>query len=210
MAKHLYQHIDTLWNYMSMNHVLSPADCIFVLCSNDVRVAEYAAELYHQNLAPYIVFSGGVGRFTQGVFDRTEAETFAAIARDSGVPQDAIIIENQASDTGENVTFTYQALSRRSLLPKRLILVQKPFMEKRSFATFVKQWPAEFEELLVTSRWCNWIDYCNDELPLTKVLAALIEDFERIKQYPDKGFQIEMPIPEEVELAYQAVSRHGF
>lgn len=54
----LYQHIETLWDYMQLKQDLKPADCLFVMCSNDVRVAEHAAALYHQKLAPLIVFSG--------------------------------------------------------------------------------------------------------------------------------------------------------
>ncbi|MFM2642097.1 YdcF family protein [Vibrio chagasii] len=206
----LHRSIDTLWNFMSMGHKVEPSDCIFVLCSNDTRVAEYAAELYHQKIAPYIVFSGGVGRFTEGNFDRSEAETFAAIARDSGVPESDIIIEKQATNTGENVRFTYELLTECGLSPKKLTLVQKPFMEKRTYATFSKQWPEDATEVTVTSKWQNWVDYFNEELPLDMVLGALVADFERIKSYPAKGFQIEMPIPEEVDHAYQAIKKLGF
>lgn len=208
-SKKLHRSIDTLWNFMSMEQEVTPSDCIFVLCSNDTRVAEYAAELYHQKVAPYIVFSGGVGRFTEGSFERSEAETFAAIARDCGVPESDIIIEKQATNTGENVRFTHELLTERGLSPKRLTLVQKPFMEKRTYATFSKQWPAE-AEITVTSKWQNWVDYFNEELPLDMVLGALVADFERIKSYPAQGFQIEMPIPEEVDHAYMAIKKLGF
>ncbi|OED67247.1 hypothetical protein A165_03450 [Vibrio tasmaniensis ZS-17] len=206
----LYHSIDTLWNFMSMDHDIMPSDCIFVLCSNDTRVAEYAAELYHQGVAPYIVFSGGVGRFTEGSFERSEAETFAAIARDAGVPDSDIIIEKHATNTGENVRFTHKLLIERGLSPKRLTLVQKPFMEKRTYATFAKQWPDEVTEIQVTSQWQDWVDYFNEELPLDMVLGALIADFERIKSYPAQGFQIEMPIPDDVDHAYQALKKLGF
>ncbi|MCC4782495.1 hypothetical protein CSB62_14660 [Vibrio splendidus] len=206
----LYHSIDTLWNFMSMGHDITPSDCIFVLCSNDTRVAEYAAELYHQGVAPYIVFSGGVGRFTEGSFERSEAETFAAIARDAGVPDSDIIIEKHATNTGENVRFTHKLLTERGLSPKRLTLVQKPFMEKRTYATFAKQWPNEVTEVQVTSQWQDWVDYFNEELPLDMVLGALIADFERIKSYPAQGFQIEMPIPDDVDHAYQALKKLGF
>ncbi|MCC4817588.1 hypothetical protein BCU85_18420 [Vibrio lentus] len=206
----LYHSIDTLWNFMSMGHDITPSDCIFVLCSNDTRVAEYAAELYHQGVAPYIVFSGGVGRFTEGSFERSEAETFAAIARDAGVPDSDIIIEKHATNTGENVRFTHKLLIERGLSPKRLTLVQKPFMEKRTYATFAKQWPDEVTEIQVTSQWQDWVDYFNEELPLDMVLGALIADFERIKSYPAQGFQIEMPIPDDVDHAYQALKKLGF
>ncbi|MCG9553002.1 YdcF family protein [Vibrio sp. Isolate31] len=206
----LHHSIDTLWNFMSMGHKVEPSDCIFVLCSNDTRVAEYAAKLYHQKIAPYIVFSGGVGRFTEGNFDRSEAETFAAIARDCGVPDSDIVIEKHATNTGENVRFTHELLTELGLSPKKLTLVQKPFMEKRTYATFSKQWPEETTEITVTSKWQDWVDYFNEELPLDMVLGALVADFERIKSYPAKGFQIEMPIPEEVVLAYQAIKKLGF
>ncbi|MDF5528379.1 YdcF family protein, partial [Vibrio parahaemolyticus] len=39
----LYRHIETLWDYMQLKHELKPADCLFVMCRNDVRVAEHAA-----------------------------------------------------------------------------------------------------------------------------------------------------------------------
>ena len=54
--------IEILWNYHHVGQELHPADLIFVLGSNDVRVAEYAAELYKRHLAPVILFSGGMGR----------------------------------------------------------------------------------------------------------------------------------------------------
>ena len=36
----------TIWDYMLMHMPLQKCDCIFVLCSNDLRVADYAARLY--------------------------------------------------------------------------------------------------------------------------------------------------------------------
>ncbi|MFA0309321.1 hypothetical protein BH581_12860 [Vibrio splendidus] len=206
----LHRSIDILWNFMSMGHKVTSSDCIFVLCSNDTRVAEYAAELYLQKVAPYIVFSGGVGRFTEGSFERSEAETFASIARDCGVPEADIIIEKHATNTGENVRFTYDLLTKRGLSPKQLTLVQKPFMEKRTYATFSKQWPEQAAEIKVTSQWQSWVDYFNEELPLDMVLGALVADFERVKTYPAQGFQIEMPIPDDVDQAYQALKKLGF
>lgn len=209
MTKALFRHIDTLWDYMRMGHELTPADCIFVLCSNDLRVAEYAASLYLKGLAPYIVFSGGEGRFTDGLFDKTEAETFAAIAYECGVPREKVILETEATNSGENVRFTHQKLSELGLDPQTFILVQKPFMEKRTYATFCKQWPSPYANMRVTSQWQNWVDYYNEELPLDMVIRALIADFERVKDYPAKGFQIEMPIPKDVESAYQTLKATG-
>ena len=53
-----------LWDYHQMNHALRRADCIFVLGSYDLRVAERGAELYLQPWAPLLIFSGGLGKHT--------------------------------------------------------------------------------------------------------------------------------------------------
>ncbi|WP_295894237.1 YdcF family protein [uncultured Vibrio sp.] len=206
--KHLYQHIETIWNYMKMGHTPAQSDLIFVLCSNDLRVASHAAALYHQGYAPKILFSGGSGRFTDGLFDKTEAETFAAIARDSGVPAEAIYLETEATNTGENITLGYEVINKERLSHQRLLLVQKPFMERRSYATFMKQWPASCEQVLVTSSSEDFVDYISAEMPLDMVLTAMMEDYHRIKHYPAKGFQIEQAIPNQVEDSYEYLVKH--
>ncbi|YCO02480.1 YdcF family protein [Vibrio sp. VNB-15] len=201
----LYQHIETLWDYMQLKHDLTSADCLFVMCSNDLRVAEYAAKLYHQKLAPLIVFSGGEGRFTDGLFEKSEAETFAEIVRIAGVPSESIVVETKSSNSGENVRFTEQLLKQNSIQCDSLILVQKPFMERRAIATFEKQWQSSYSQLQVTSTAHPFFEYINEDMPLMMVLTALMEDFSRIKTYPEKGFQTEQEIPDHVESSYQAL-----
>ena len=207
----LYRHIETLWDYMQLKHELKPADCLFVMCSNDVRVAEHAAKLYHQKLAPLIVFSGGEGRFTDGLFEKSEAETFAEIAKLSGVPSEAILLETKSTNSGENVRFTEQRLKEEGKQCSSFILVQKPFMERRAIATFEKQWQSPYTQLQVSSAALPFFEYINEDMPLMMVLEALIEDFSRVKSYPEKGFQTEQNIPQQVESSYQALlERFGF
>lgn len=207
----LYQHIETLWDYMQLKHQLKPADCLLVMCSNDLRVAEHAAKLYQQKLAPLIVFSGGKGRFTDGLFDKSEAETFAEIAQAAGVPGDAILLETQSTNSGENIRFTHQLLENSGILCDSVILVQKPFMERRAIATFEKQWQSPYSQLQVSSTAHPFFEYINEDMPLMMVLEALMEDYSRVKTYPEKGFQTKQVIPENVESSYQALlQRFGF
>jgi len=207
----LYRHIETLWDYMQLKHELKPADCLFVMCSNDVRVAEHAANLYHQKLAPLIVFSGGEGRFTDGLFEKSEAETFAEIAKMSGVPSEAILLETESTNSGENVRFTEQRLKKEGKHCSSFILVQKPFMERRAIATFEKQWQSPYSQLQVSSTAHPFFEYINEDMPLMMVLEALMEDFSRVKSYPEKGFQTEQNIPQQVESSYQILlERFGF
>lgn len=205
MSKRLYQQIETLWDYLQLHQQPDVADLILVLGSNDVRVAEHAANLYHQGLAPYVLFSGGFGRFTQGVFNHSEAETFAAIAKDAGVPEHAILLETQSTNSGENVRFSHQLLTQKAQPIKRILLVQKPYMERRTYATFMKQWPDSIESVQVSSPAGSFFDYLTSELTSDFVLNAMLGDFERIRDYPTLGFQITQPIPEPVMQAYQAL-----
>lgn len=197
-----------LWNYHHLNHTLTPCDCILALGSHDLRVADRAAELYLQELAPYIIFSGGLGNVTKGVWTEPEADRFAQIAIRKGVPADAILIENQSTNTGENILFTQTLLQNRKRNPHSFLLVQKPYMERRSYATFKKHWPEK--ELLVTSPQLSLADYPNDEIPMDKVINIMVGDLQRIRIYPAKGFQIPQDIPEEVWEAYEQLVAWGF
>src|SRR4029077_17355368 len=104
-----------LWDYHHMQHILEKSDCILVLGSHDLRVAERAAELYLEGWAPMIIFSGGLGNFTKEMWTETEADQFAAIAINTGVPKNAILIENKSTNTGENILFTQRLLAQRYL-----------------------------------------------------------------------------------------------
>src|SRR5205085_1198172 len=117
--------------YHHVNHTLERSDCILVLGSHDTRVAERGAELYLQGWAPILIFSGGLGRLTEDIWTETEADKFALIAETMGVSKEAILIENRSTNTGENILFTQQLLSKRNLDPKSFIVVQKPYMERR-------------------------------------------------------------------------------
>jgi uncharacterized SAM-binding protein YcdF (DUF218 family) len=201
----IVQHIKTLWAYMQLNQSLTPADLIIVLGSNDIRVAEHGASLYLQGLAPYILFSGGLGRFTESLFTKSEAETFAELAIDMGVKKEDIFIENHSTNTGENLINSAHLVADKRLNAQRIILVQKPYMERRALASFEKQWPLKYQTVTVTSMGGGFFDYINDELTSDFVVQALIADFQRIEEYPKKGFQTEQPIPADVGAAYQCL-----
>ncbi len=197
-----------LWDYHHMHHTPANADCILALGSHDLRVADRAAELYLQGLAPILLFSGGLGNVTRGIWTDPEADKFARIALDKGVPAEAIFVENKSTNTGENILFTRSLLEEQGLHPQSFLLVQKPYMERRSFATFKKHWPDVM--LTVTSPQIAFEDYPTDEIPMERVIEIMVGDLQRIRIYPAKGFQIAMDIPDEVWEAYEKLIRWGF
>jgi uncharacterized SAM-binding protein YcdF (DUF218 family) len=197
-----------LWNYHHVNHALEKSDCILVLGSHDLRVAERGANLYNDGWAPLLIFSGGLGNLTKGMWQESEADKFAAIAIDLGVPRHAIIIENESTNTGENILFTQHLLKSSNLDPQSFIVVQKPYMERRSYATFKKHWPDK--KLIVTSPQIAFEEYANNEIPLEKVINIMVGDLQRIKYYPEKGFQIYQEIPLAIEEALQRLIELGY
>ncbi len=197
-----------LWDYHHINNQLEKSDCILVLGSHDVRVAERAAELFRAGWAPLLIFSGGLGRLTEGVWSEAEADLFAKIAIEKGVPRKAILVENKSSNTGENILFTQQLLTENNLHPQSFIVVQKPYMERRSFATFKKHWPDK--KLVVTSPQISFEDYPTKEIPAEQVINIMTGDLQRIKIYAEKGFQIYQEIPALVWQAYQELINAGF
>lgn len=200
--------IETLWDYHHVKQELRPADLIFILGSNDVRVAQYAAELYKRNLAPTLLFSGGVGRFT-GEWAVTEAELFAAAAMEKGVPEKAILIENKSTNTGENVRYSREILKKAGIPePVSLIALQKPYMERRTLATLQAQWPEA--QVVVGSPPVSFREYLTPELPRQLVVSAMVGDFQRILEYPRQGFSTEQPVPPEAMEAFRTLVEAGY
>ncbi len=197
-----------LWDYHHMNHQLKKSECILALGSHDLRVADRAADLYLEGLAPLVIMSGGLGNLTQDMWTVPEADQFAEIAIKRGVPADAILVENQSTNTGENILFTQRLLKKKGLDPHSFIVVQKPYMDRRSYATFKKHWPDK--DLMVTSPQMTMVDYATDEIPLEKVINIMAGDLQRIRLYPAKGFQIHQEIPSTVWEAYEQLLSLGY
>lgn len=212
MDQQTYALAEKLWNYHLMNHQIAAADAILVLCSHDEKVAERAAQLFHESWAPLVIFSGGHGSITRTLWSEPEAERFARIAMELGVPRENILIEAQSTNTGENIVFTKRLLAERGLDLQTFIVVQKPYMERRAFATFRKLWPEK--EVVVTSpqvSFREYIDqYANRTLSPADVVSIMVGDLQRIRVYPDRGYQIAQDIPDEVWSAYEKLVHAGY
>ena len=201
-----------IWDYHRMHHDLEPAGAILVLCSYDTAVADRGAQLWREGWAPLLIFAGGQGAITSRLWSEPEADRFARIAVDRGVPPDRILIENRSTNTGENVEFTRRLLAERGLDPASFILVQKPYMERRSYATFKQRWPEK--RAIVTSPQVGFDEYLarysNDALTPHDVISIMVGDLQRIRDYPARGFQIPQDIPDDVWAAFEELVALGY
>lgn len=199
-----------IWDFMQMKMPLQKADAIFVLCSHDIRVADRALDLYNEEFAPWVIVSGGAGKLTKDMFNKSEAEVFKDILVNGGIPEDKIIVEPKSSNTGENVRFTFDLLSSIGMRFASFILVQKPYMERRTYATFKKQWPDVTTQILVTSPKMSFEEYVCGEVSKDLIINVMVGDLQRIHEYPKIGFQIKQEIPNNVWDAYKALVAAGY
>lgn len=208
------QAIKIIWDYMHLNHELKKADIILVLGSHDTSVVEYAADLYLQGWAPLLVLSGSgdihnhePGR--EQFIGSTEAEVFAEIAKKRGVPSESILVENESQNTGHNFVYSRNLLKENDIEPETAIIVQKPYMERRVYATGKVRWPEV--ELIVTSPPVSENEY-GDSIgdQEERWVHTMVGDLQRLKEYPKKGFMIKQEIPEDVWQAYEFLVEKGF
>src|SRR3954464_74972 len=97
MSNQIQAWAEKIWSYHQMNHRLSQADAILVLCSHDKLVAECGAQLWLDGWSPLLIFSGGLGVITKDLWSVPEADQFAEIALRMGVPAKDILIENRST-----------------------------------------------------------------------------------------------------------------
>lgn len=205
-------HAKNLWNYHKLNQKIDKSDLIIGLGGHDIRVAERSAELYLQNYAPLIIFTGKGGnwRVNEHSHDKdiTEAQRFKNTALLLGVPENSIILEDKSTSTGENIKFTKEILRLHKIKADKVILVNQPYMERRTYATFKAQWPEL--NFVVTSPQHSFEDFPIADITLEKIIHKMVSDLQRIIEYPKRGFQIEQEIPDNVMDSYNELIKQGF
>lgn len=203
---------EIIWNYLLVKQRPEKSDLIFVLCSIDLRVAEYAVALYKDKLAPKILFSGGRAHkkdLLATKWNKSEAEKFAEYAIRKGLDNKDIFIEPKATNTGENIKLSYSLLKRRKIKTGKIILVQKPYMTRRTMSAFLKQWPDKETKFFVTCQNVSFNDYCKRQNK-DKIINIMIGDLQRVIIYPRIGYQTYQKVPEKVMDAYRRLIGLGF
>lgn len=203
-----WRHARTIWDYHQMRHRLRRCDAAIGLGSHDLGVARTAAELYRAGWFPLLVFSGATSPTTAARFPRGEAVHYREHALALGVPDEAILLEPNATNTGQNIALSRQVLAEAGRRPASVLLISKPYMERRAYATARKLWPEV--DVVCVSESLELDDYVGSIGDPKLVIDMLVGDLQRVIEYPKLGFAVEQPVPEQVHDAYQALLRAGF
>ena len=206
------ENIQILWDFMHMNQELEAADVIVGFGCYDEDIPRRCAELFHRGFAPYVCFSGGLGRNTSGIWSKSEAERFAAIAIAEGVPEERIILENKSTNSAENLLFTPRVLADAGMKAEKIIAVHKPYMERRLWAAMQVYWPET--EAVYTSPQVTVEEHMAhaEKIGMTRkgVIETIVGDVQRMELYAEKGYQRAVEIPDEVRAAFNALVAQGY
>jgi uncharacterized SAM-binding protein YcdF (DUF218 family) len=182
-----------LWDYQLMDHNPRPCSVAIGLGSHDLGVADVTAELYRNGMAPLIVFTGATSRTTRERMPRGEAEHYRERAIELGVPSDAILVERQARNTGENIRFSRALLEEQGVPVSSVLLVSKPYEERRAYATARKLWPdVEFISASAPMTLADYVDSIGDARLVVDMLVGALQ---RLLVYPAQGFMISQEVP---------------
>jgi uncharacterized SAM-binding protein YcdF (DUF218 family) len=157
---------------------------------------------------PLVVFTGATSRTTQERMPRGEAEHYRERAVELGVPAGAILVEPHARNTGDNIRFSRALLEERRVPVSSVLLVSKPYEERRSYATARKLWPDV--EWVCASTPMALPEYVDSIGDARLVLDMMVGAQQRLMIYPRQGFIIEQEIPDDIRAAFERLRDSGF
>lgn len=129
------------------------SDVIFLPGGSDPALPEKAAELYKAGYAPLIIPSGRFGKNVGHVKKPsrhadlytgdylTEADFYRDVLIKNGVPDEAIICEEEAEFTYQNALFSKKLLEERGVRVRCAILVCKAFHARRAYTYYQNAFP---------------------------------------------------------------------
>ena len=210
-----WETLEILWRYLRVNSSLpNQADVIIVGGAGLVtEMAIRAAELYNAGISNKIIVSG----FRVATLDmkKSEAMLLKDVLLNNGVLSTDILVDEAATNTGDNIVNSIRLLSEERINTNNVILVHKPFMERRFLATAEAAWPKPQPNFFVTSSSVSLREYnaVHQNLyphELLRMVSSILGEYKRIKEYPRKGFISEQPIVEEVDNAYNSLIEKKF
>lgn len=199
---------EILWDYLQMHQEPRPCSVGIALGSHDLGVADVAADLYHRGMFPLLVVTGANSPTTKDRMPRGEAVHYRERVVELGVPSERVLVEPRARNTGENIEFSRQVLCEAHVPVKSVLLVTKPYEERRAYATARKAWGEC--RFLSASAHSNLRDYTQEIGDEKLVIDMIVGTAQRIVVYSDAGYLSEQQVPARVKSTLMRLLASGF
>ncbi|MFF8378883.1 YdcF family protein [Streptomyces sp. NPDC015661] len=197
-----------LWDYHQMGHTPRPYSVAIGQGSHDLGVADAAVALYKRGMAPLLVFTGASSPTTRERMPHGETVHYQERAIGLGVPASEVMVDPRARNTGENIRFSRDLLNEAGITVSSVLLISKPYEERRSYATARKLWPGV--EIVSASSRMTLQDYVDSIGDARLVVDMLVGALQRLLVYPEQGFVISQKVPAEVIASYDRLCQSGF
>jgi uncharacterized SAM-binding protein YcdF (DUF218 family) len=196
-----------IWEWLPISDSPAPSDIIFVLGNKSDALPAEAANLYGRQLAPLIVLSGGYGRLTKHD-ELTEAGRYLQALRQYNIPAADIIVEDQSTNTGENIKASKALLASKGLSPRVGIAVTTAMLSRRHQATLQKLWP-EVRWLVHTPVPVPYEERMRME-NAAEFFNLMVGEVIRLQYYPAKGFMDAIAVPDDIIAATEVLVSAGY
>ena len=197
-----------IWDFLKINQDLTKSDLILVLGNSDIRTVDKAVELYKKNYANKIIITGGLGRISSNLFDKPEAVVFKNIAVQKGVKDLDIKIESNSTNTFDNFRFTKKMIDESKVSVKSIIIVTKPYMEKRAYLMAKEIF--HNTNLTVTSPDIEFSNYPNQILTKEFVINMLVGEIQRLIIYASHSEIEKVNMPKDILQNYNYLIEKGY
>ncbi|MDQ6423655.1 YdcF family protein [Paenibacillus sp. LHD-117] len=176
---------DCITEFMFFETGIEPSEVILIPGGSHPQLMKKAAELYHRGLAPYILPSGG----QSPKISSTEWEFLRAVGISLGVPENAILREDKATNTFENARYSWLELQQQGIRLRKAILVCKSYHARRALLTYQVEFPLNIEFFVspVTDKTGTTSDnWYLDEHKINRVMNELTKVGQYFKQHIPK------------------------
>ena len=169
---------DCISDFMFFETELGHSDVILIPGASQPQLMERAALLFHQGIAPIILPSGGATPYVES----TEWEFLRDLGVSFGVPPEAILKEDKATNTPENARLSLAALQQREINPKKVVLVCKNYHARRALLTYQVVFPREtvfYVSPVIDNRGITKENWYQDEIKIKYVM----DELEKVGKY---------------------------
>lgn len=198
----LEESIELFSDYLKMEDAPEQADAIFILGGSTLGPTLKAAELYKAGYAPKIVFIANEGKFSGSrIWGMPEFQKYREVLREAGVPEEAMVSAGMSTNTLVEAKEAIPFMEKHGIDPNKVILISRPFHQRRAYATFKQQHPD-----------VHYINCPADE-PLDindpETRERLVAEAERLLDYGTRKKDIEkQEIPFKLRQAVVIVRKH--
>lgn len=145
--------ISDITDYIFVSDEPEKADAIFLPGGSFPEQPEYAARLYQEGFAKWLIPSGGVSvkrdrwpgvRSKSDLYNgdyQSDCEFLTDVLLKNGVPASAIIGENQSGHTRDNAFFSRKVMDEKGVEIKTALIVCKAFHARRCLMLYQMAFP---------------------------------------------------------------------